>query len=109
MSVEVKQLCKETCPPWCECERCKAESSLYAPSGSANLTVKYHVIQCSGFERFLHRVNEYLEKGWKLQGGVCAVGGNSTCDGLAYYHQALWRYSRSLPNAPHEPRGTETL
>lgn len=51
----------------------------------------YTVVQEIGINALIIRVNEFLKEGWELQGGICAVGGNSTGTGHAYYHQAMYK------------------
>lgn len=51
--------------------------------------MKYTIIKSTSIEELEKSVNDYLSKGWKLQGGVCTVL-NKEINYYEYYYQAMF-------------------
>lgn len=50
--------------------------------------MKYELVEAPGVHQLEDMVNEMLEAGWKLQGGLCST----KYGGTAYYSQAMTKH-----------------
>lgn len=57
--------------------------------------MKYHVVSAVNPGELEKAVNELLEQGWALQGGVCATS-HSSHNAREDYWESTWEYSQAL-------------
>ena len=68
--------------------------------------MKYELVEAPGVHQLEDMVNEMLEAGWKLQGGLCST----KYGGTAYYAQAMVKHDEVKVNAQGDiSRGFEAL